>query len=67
MATDIEYALMAGRVYQSTRAEINWLPDLQSLQVTGHSLGGVLAQLVAEVFGFDGATGQFAWISVDEK
>lgn len=31
MATDIEYALMAGRVYQSTRGVINWLPDLQSL------------------------------------
>lgn len=31
MATDIEYALMAGRVYQSTRGMINWLPDLQSL------------------------------------
>lgn len=31
MATEIEYALMAGRVYQSTRATINWLPDLQSL------------------------------------
>lgn len=31
MATDIEYALMAGRVYQSTRSEINWFPDLQSL------------------------------------
>ena len=31
MATEIEYALMAGRVYQSTRAIINWLPDLQSL------------------------------------
>jgi Ca2+-binding RTX toxin-like protein len=30
MATDIEYALMAGRVYQSTRGQINWLPDLQS-------------------------------------
>ncbi|WP_341908625.1 calcium-binding protein [Polaromonas sp. YR568] len=31
MATDIEYALMAGRVYQSTRSQVNWLPDLQSL------------------------------------
>ena len=31
MATDTEYALMAGRVYQSTRGTINWLPDLQSL------------------------------------
>ncbi len=31
MANEIEYALMAGRVYQSTRATINWLPDLQSL------------------------------------
>ena len=31
MATEVEYALMAGRVYQSTRATINWLPDLQSL------------------------------------
>lgn len=30
MATDIEYALMAGRVYQSSRREINWLPDLLS-------------------------------------
>lgn len=30
MATEVEYALMAGRVYQSTRATINWLPDLQS-------------------------------------
>lgn len=30
MATTIEYALMAGRIYQSTRGEINWLPDLQS-------------------------------------
>lgn len=30
MATEVEYALMAGRVYQSTRAKINWLPDLQS-------------------------------------
>ena len=31
MATDIEYALMAGRAYQSTRAAINLLPDLQAL------------------------------------
>ncbi|WHZ22882.1 MAG: hypothetical protein OJF47_001994 [Nitrospira sp.] len=31
MATEVEYALMAGRVYQSTRATINWLPDPQSL------------------------------------
>ncbi len=31
MATDIQYALMAGRVYQSTRGKINWFPDLQSL------------------------------------
>ncbi len=31
MATDIDYALMAGRVYQGTRGQINWLPDLQSL------------------------------------
>lgn len=31
MASEVEYALMAGRVYQSTRATINWLPDLQSL------------------------------------
>lgn len=30
MATDIEYALMAGRVYQSTRGQVNWFPDLQS-------------------------------------
>ena len=30
MATEIEYALMAGRIYQSTRATINWLPDLLS-------------------------------------
>lgn len=30
MATEVEYALMAGRVYQSTRGKINWLPDLQS-------------------------------------
>lgn len=30
MATELEYALMAGRAYQSTRATINWLPDLQS-------------------------------------
>ncbi len=30
MATEIEYALMAGRVYQSTRLEINWFPDLLS-------------------------------------
>ena len=31
MATQIEYALMAGRVYQSTRAAINLFPDLQAL------------------------------------
>jgi hypothetical protein len=31
MATEIEYALMAGRAYQSTRATNNLLPDLQSL------------------------------------
>ncbi|MDH4101514.1 MAG: hypothetical protein OEV28_13195 [Nitrospirota bacterium] len=31
MATATEYALMAGRVYQTTRDKINWLPDLQSL------------------------------------
>lgn len=30
MASDIEYALMAGRIYQSTRTKINWFPDLQS-------------------------------------
>jgi len=30
MADAIEYALMAGRAYQTTREEINWLPDLQS-------------------------------------
>ena len=30
MTTNLEYALMAGRAYQSTRAQINWLPDLQS-------------------------------------
>ena len=30
MANAIEYALMAGRVYQTTRGEINWLPDLLS-------------------------------------
>jgi len=30
MATVIEYALMAGRIYQSTRDTINWLPDLLS-------------------------------------
>lgn len=30
MASDIEYALMAGRGYQSTRQLINWLPDLLS-------------------------------------
>jgi Ca2+-binding RTX toxin-like protein len=28
MATEVEYALMAGRSYQSSRATINWLPDL---------------------------------------
>lgn len=32
MATDIEYALMAGRIYQTTRARINWLPDLLALK-----------------------------------
>ncbi|OFZ68762.1 MAG: hypothetical protein A2V79_10845 [Betaproteobacteria bacterium RBG_16_56_24] len=31
MANAIEYALMAGRAYQTTRGQINWLPDLQSL------------------------------------
>ncbi|RFC39108.1 MAG: Ca2+-binding protein, RTX toxin-related [Candidatus Nitrotoga sp. LAW] len=31
MANAIELALMAGRVYQSTRDKINWLPDLSSL------------------------------------
>jgi hypothetical protein len=31
MATEIEYALMAGRAYQSTRTTINLLPDLQAL------------------------------------
>jgi len=30
MANDIEYAIMAGRVYEFTRSTINWLPDLQS-------------------------------------
>lgn len=30
MVTEIEYALMAGRIYQSTREKINWLPDLLS-------------------------------------
>ncbi|WHZ22888.1 MAG: Alkaline phosphatase [Nitrospira sp.] len=30
MATEVEYALMAGRIYQSTRGKINWLPDLLS-------------------------------------
>ncbi len=28
MASEVEYALMAGRSYQSSRATINWLPDL---------------------------------------
>ncbi len=28
MATEVEYALMAGRIYQSTRDKINWFPDL---------------------------------------
>jgi hypothetical protein len=27
MVTDIEYALMAGWVYQSTRGKINWFAD----------------------------------------
>jgi hypothetical protein len=31
MATEVEYALMAGRSYQGTRATINWLPDLYAL------------------------------------
>lgn len=31
MATELEYALAAGRVYQSTTGKINWFPDLQSL------------------------------------
>ena len=31
MANAIECALMAGRAYQTTRGQINWLPDLQSL------------------------------------
>lgn len=31
MAAEVEYALMAGRIYQSTRATMNWLPDLLSL------------------------------------
>ena len=31
MANAIELALMAGRIYQSTRDKINWLPDLSSL------------------------------------
>ncbi len=31
MANAIEYALMAGRAYQTTRGEINWFPDLLSL------------------------------------
>ncbi len=31
MADAIEYALMAGRAYQTTRGQINWLPDIQSL------------------------------------
>ncbi|MDO8370009.1 MAG: hypothetical protein Q7S71_04810 [Candidatus Nitrotoga sp.] len=31
MANAIEFALMAGRIYQSTRDKINWLPDLSSL------------------------------------
>lgn len=26
MTTDMEYSLMAGRAYESTRAEINWFP-----------------------------------------
>ena len=30
MATEVEYALMAGRIYQSNRGKINWLPDLLS-------------------------------------
>ena len=31
MANAIELTLMAGRIYQSTRDKINWLPDLLSL------------------------------------
>ena len=31
MANAIEYALMAGRAYQTTRGQINWLPDLTTL------------------------------------
>ncbi|UVT17015.1 MAG: hypothetical protein H8K04_05530 [Nitrospira sp.] len=30
MVTELEYALMAGRAYQSTRAEKNWFPTLDS-------------------------------------
>ncbi len=30
MVSRIEYALMAGRAYQSTRNEINWFPALSS-------------------------------------
>ena len=26
MATDIEYALMAGRAYQTNRDDMNWFP-----------------------------------------
>lgn len=37
MATEIEYALMAGRAYQSTRAAINLLPDLQGFGWTEFS------------------------------
>lgn len=28
MVTEVEYALMAGRAYRSTRAEVNWFPSL---------------------------------------
>jgi len=48
MATDIEYALMAGRAYQSTRSNINLFPDLQALGWTEFFPGISLLHL--EVF-----------------
>ena len=38
MANAIEYALMAGRSYQTTRGKINWLPDLP-IRMAGANFG----------------------------
>lgn len=55
MADAIEYALMAGRVYQTTRGQINWLPDLLPLGWTEffHAPDTTTASVFSATAGFE--------------